>query len=141
MNKNDADRQPLIADSSQNELKECGSVRQRLVINLVIFANLIYCLAGGGIGSIFTLYIMNTPFCWDSVHISYFSVYSTLVHFISSLIVTRFIKVNDILICICSALSYVTALVLYAVATDSMGIYIGKLILLIPHAYFKVSMF
>jgi hypothetical protein len=125
-NNDDVDRQPLINDTGQNELKECGSVRQRSVINLVIVANLIYCLAGGGIGSIFTLYIMNTPFCWDSVHISYFSVYTTVVHFISSLIATRFIKVNDILICISSALSYVTALVIYAFAKNSSGIYIGN---------------
>ena len=114
-------------ENPENELQECGLLRQRFVIILVVVANLIYCLASGGISSIFTLFIMNTPFCWDSVHISTFSAYTTVVHLISSLIITRFVRINDILLCIASALSHLTSLVLYGFAINSLGVYAGKL--------------
>ena len=116
----------IIAADDNSQLKECGLVRQRCVIIFVVIANLVYCAAGAGVNSIFTLFIMNTPFCWDSVHISTFTLYTTIIHFISSVLVSRFLRVNDILTCIASAASYFATLFLYAFATNSLGIYIGS---------------
>jgi hypothetical protein len=121
LDNNEQETSPLVAN-----VEDCGQVRQRYVIVLVVIANLIYCGGAAGIVSIFTLYIMNEPFCWDSVNISMFTVYSTVISFVLSLFVSRFIRVSDILICIISAASHLSSLILYVFATSSFFVYLGS---------------
>lgn len=114
--------EPEITTVNENKIKH----RQRSVIVLVIVANLIYCGACTGIGSIFTLYLMNVPFCWDSVYISSYAVFSTVTQVVSVLFVSKLIQINDILICIASCFSNFVSLFVYASASKTLDIYIGK---------------
>lgn len=121
--RSDEASRPLLSDNDAN--KKSDDIRQRLVMILVVTANLIYNGGAGGIGAIFTLYLLNTPFCWDSIHLSVYSVYATIVGFSTALIVSKFIKINDILICIASSISYFASLFVYAFASQTRDIYIG----------------
>ena len=99
--------------------------KQTFVLLLIVFANFIYCFGTLGIGSIFTLFLMNTPYCFDSVQISNYSVYSTIVSLVASLLVSRFLKVNDLIICILSVLSYFVSVLCYIFGNTTSYLYLG----------------
>ncbi len=57
--------------------------KQTCVLLLVVFVNFIYVFGTQGIASIFTLYIMNAPYCFDSIEISQFSIFTTVVSLVN----------------------------------------------------------
>lgn len=91
-------------------------------------ANLIYLFGAVGVGSIFTLFIMNAPFCFDSIQISNFSVFATVLSLFVSLLISKFIRVNDVIICILSTLSYFVSIFFFILAQDATFIYLGSAI-------------
>jgi MFS transporter, PCFT/HCP family, solute carrier family 46, member 3 len=98
---------------------------QYIVLILLVIANLIYCFGVNGVGSIFTLYTMNIPFYWDSIAISTYTFYNTALSLFLSLIVSKLLKINDIIICFLSAFSYFISLFIFGFATTSFHIYLG----------------
>lgn len=49
---------------------------------------------------------MNAPFCFDSVQISNFTVFSTSLALLVSLFISKCIRINDILICVLATAFY-----------------------------------
>ena len=93
-----------------------------------MFANFVYNFGTIGIGSIFTLYIMNAPFCFDSIAISTYSIFATLVSLVMSLLVSKFLKINDVLICIASVGSFFASVFCYIYGLTPFYIYLGSVI-------------
>ena len=82
--------QHLLADeTNNNEFK-----KQTFVLLLVVFTNFIFVFGTQGISSIFTLYIMNAPYCFDSIQISEYSIFTTLVSLVNFSYQVRNILVN-----------------------------------------------
>lgn len=108
---------------AESTAQNVHQVRQRAVLILVVVANMIYCFAANGIGSIFSLYVMNAPFCWDPIEISAFSLYNTVLNLFLSLLISKFCRVHDILICISSAFTNLVSLVVYGYAKTSVMVY------------------
>ncbi len=87
--------------------------KQSGVLLLVVFVNFVYVFATQGIASIFTLYIMNAPYCFDSVDISQFSIFTTVVSLVSHILFfspSKKLKFKKIFCdqsssCVCSSLS------------------------------------
>lgn len=102
--------------------------KQTFVLLLIVFANFVYNFGTIGIGSIFTLFIMNAPYCFDSVQISNYSVFSTVISLFMSLFVSKFIKINDVLICILSVGSYFASVLCYIYGNSIYHIYLGAII-------------
>jgi hypothetical protein len=98
--------------------------KQTFVLLLIVFANLVYVFAASGVGSIFTLFIMNAPYCFDSVLISKFSVFATVVSLIASFGVSKFFKVNDLLICLVSVASYFSSLLFYMFGNKILHVFL-----------------
>jgi hypothetical protein len=123
--------EPNIVGSINNENSNSNSSigidkpRQYVVLILLVVANLIYCFGANGVGSIFTLYTMNIPFNWGSIEISTFTFYNTLLSLFLSLVVSKFLKIDDIIICFLSAFSYFISLFIFGFATTSAYIYLG----------------
>jgi MFS family permease len=101
--------------------------KQTFVLLLIVFANFVYCFAASGIGSIFTLFIMNAPFCFNAVQISQFSVFATIVSLSVSFFVSKFVRVNDLLICLVSVASYFAALLCYIYGNTIFHVYLSKM--------------
>ena len=101
--------------------------KQTFVLLLIVFANFIYNFGTIGVASIFNLYLMNSPFCFDSVDISNYSVFSTVVSLIMSLFVSKLLKINDILICILSVTSCFASMFCYIFGTTQDYLYLGKI--------------
>jgi hypothetical protein len=108
--------------------------KKTFVLLLIVFANLVYVFATYGVGSIFTLFIMNAPFCYDSVLISKFSVFATekvlykpTVCFIdiASFGVSKFFNFNDLLICLVSFASYFSSLLFYMFGNKILHVFLG----------------
>jgi hypothetical protein len=114
-----------VRKKSENASQHVYQVRQRSVLILVVVANMIYCFVANGIGSIFSLYIMNAPFCWDPIEISTFSLFNTVLNLFLSLMISKFCKVNDILIMITSAFTYFFSLIIYGYAKTSVLLYVA----------------
>lgn len=102
--------------------------KQTFSLLLLVAANLIYLFGTVGVGSIFTLFIMNAPFCFDSIQISNFSVFATVLSLFVSLLISKFIRVNDVIICILSTLSYFVSIFFFILAQDATFIYLGSAI-------------
>jgi hypothetical protein len=109
-----------------NEVRITTKRRQRAILILLVSANVVYIFGSAGIASIFTLFLMNAPLCWDSIYISVFNVYSTVTSLVCSLIVSRYLRVNEIAICIVSILTNMVSSVMYGFTKDLVGVYIGK---------------
>jgi len=102
--------------------------KQTFVLLLIVFANFLYNFGTIGIGSIFTLFIMNAPFCFDSIDISNFSVFSTVLSLVVSLLVSKFKRVKDLLICIVSVASFFASVFCYIYGTNIYYVYLGAAI-------------
>jgi hypothetical protein len=102
--------------------------KQTCVLFSIVFANFVYNFGTIGISSIFTLYIMNKPFCFDSIDISNYTIFATVVSLVASLFVSKFIKVNDLLICIASVGSYFASVFCYIYGSNWHFIYLGSLV-------------
>lgn len=128
----ESERKSLLrpSTSSQDEQDKTTPTlrKQTFVLLLIVFANFIYVFGTVGIGSIFTLFIMNAPFCFDSVQISNFSVFSTLISLMVSLFISKFIRVNDLIICIISTASYFSAVFCYIFGRSTYDIYLSSVI-------------
>jgi hypothetical protein len=120
----DHENQSLLPSNPENQRLS----KQTFVLLLIVFANFIYNFGTVGIGSIFGLFIMNTPFCFDSVQISNYTVFATLVSLFMSLMVSKFLKINDVLICILSVASYFGSVFCYIYGTTPHYIYLGAVI-------------
>ncbi|CAF0897110.1 unnamed protein product [Brachionus calyciflorus] len=110
------------------ELKHTKLSKQTFVLLLIVFANFIYCFGTIGIGSIFTLFLMNKPYCFDSVEISNYSVFATVISLVASLFVSKFFKVNDLIICILSVLSYFLSVLCYIFGDSTFYVYLGAIV-------------
>jgi Mg2+ and Co2+ transporter CorA len=115
----DNENEPLLSEQPSSRSK------QTFVLLLIVFANFVYNFGTIGIGSIFTLFIMNAPFCFDSIDISNFSVFSTVLSLVVSLFVSKFIKVSDLLICIVSVASFFGSVFCYIYGGNSFYVYLG----------------
>lgn len=102
--------------------------KQTKVLFLIIFANFIYYFGTVGLASIFTLYLMNAPFCFDSIEISNYTVFSTVVSLVMCLFVSKYVPINDLLVCILSAGSFFVSVFFYIFGTSVFDIYLGALI-------------
>lgn len=111
-----------------NNNDRINNQKQTFSLLLLVVANLIYVFATMGLGSIFTLFIMNAPFCFDSIQISNFSVFSTILSLFVSLLISKFIRVNDIIICILSTISQFASVFCYIYAKDPYYIFLGSAI-------------
>lgn len=100
--------------------------KQSFVLLMIVYANFLYNFGTNGIGSIFTLFVMNAPYCFDSVQISNYSVFSTIVSLVASLVVSKFVKINDVLICFLSVMSYFVSVMLYVYGNSIFYLYVGK---------------
>lgn len=101
--------------------------KQPFVLLLIIFANFVYYFGTIGFGSIFTLFLMNKPLSMDSIAISNYTVFGTVITLTSCLFVSRLIKLNDLIICIFSCLSFFTSLFFYIYGSSVTCIYLGEL--------------
>lgn len=115
--------EPLL--NEQTSEQPSSHNKQTFVLLLIVFANFVYNFGTIGIGSIFTLFIMNAPFCFDSIDISNFSVFSTVLSLVVSLFVSKFIKVSDLLICIVSVASFFGSVFCYIYGGNSFYVYLG----------------
>ena len=122
--KNNEETESLINEESV----VIESPKQTCVLLSIVFANFVYNFGTIGISSIFTLYIMNKPFCFDSIDISNYTIFGTVVSLIASLFVSKFIKVNDLLICIASVASYFASVFCYIYGSNWHHIYLGSLV-------------
>jgi hypothetical protein len=80
---------------------------------------------------------MNRPFCFDSIDLSNYSVFATIVSLCMSLLVSKLLNINDLIICILSVGSYMASLFCYIYATNSNFIYLGKFLLLFWFIFFS----
>jgi hypothetical protein len=122
----DNERERLIKKSNNNISEK--PKKQTLALLMIVLANFIYNFGTMGISDIFNLYIMNAPFCFDSVQISHFTVFSIGASLLVSLLISKFIHINDILICIFSVASYFGSLFCYIFGNSTYYIYIGSLV-------------
>lgn len=118
------ERTGLLNNDPSPEIK--APKKQTYILLLIIFANFVYNFGSAGISSVFTLFLMNKPFCFDSIAISNYTVFSTVVSLVMSLVVSKFIKINDLLICIFSTLSYMLGLLCYTYGSATADIYLGR---------------
>lgn len=121
----DDDDQSRLILNNEGLDKRRKRKKQTFVLLLIVFANLVYVFAASGVGSIFTLFIMNAPYCFDSVLISKFSVFATVVSLIASFGVSKFLRVNDLLICLVSVASYFSSLLFYMFGNKILHIFLG----------------
>ena len=100
--------------------------KQTGVLFLIVFANFVFCFGAIGVSSIFNLYLMNKPFCFDSVQISNYTVFVTVTSLFMTLVVSKFVKVSDLLICIVSLGSYFASIFCYIFGDSVNYIYLGE---------------
>lgn len=126
---NDSKHGSSVDGMEEEEAEEFTKTRrQSYVLILIVFANFLYNFSGNGLNSIFTLFIMNEPFCFDSIAISNYSLFATVVSLTMSLVVSKFIKCNDLLICIFSVLSHFCNVFCYIYGKTPFLIYLGAVI-------------
>lgn len=119
-------KSPAVATTTTTQ--EPTIRKQTFVLLLIVFANFVFVFGTVGIGSIFTLFIMNAPFCFDPIEISNFSVFSTIISLLVSLFISKFVRVNDLLICILSTASYFGAVFCYIFGSSTRDIYLASVI-------------
>lgn len=124
----DTEETENLLNGEENEDAIPRVSKQTFVLLLIVFANFIYNFGTIGIASIFSLYIMNEPFCFDSIEISHYVVFATLVSLVASLFVSKLFKVNDVLICILSVASYFASVFCYIFGNTSFYIYVGAVV-------------
>lgn len=118
----------IINEESQGLLKNEKKTqirKQTFILFLIVFANFIFCFGAIGVGSIFTLFLMNKPFCFDSIEISNYTIFSTLTSLVMTLLVSKFVKVNDLLVCIISIGTYFLSVFCYIYGDSIAYIYLG----------------
>ena len=120
------ERSPLLGNSEQKQKKV--STKQTLALILVVLANFVYCFGINGIYSVFTLFIMNAPFCFGPIEISQYSVFSTVVSLVVSLLVSRFLKINEVLICALSVASCFISVFCFIYGNSEFYIYLASVI-------------
>ena len=102
--------------------------KQTGVLLVVVFTNFVYVFGTQGIAAIFTLFVMNAPYCFDSVAISTYTIFSTLVSLVACLFVSRFVRVNDMLICSLSCFSFFASVFCYIYGNSTFYIYLGSVV-------------
>ncbi len=129
---------PTPADNEQDEEetflllskrnKKLSTKKQTWVLLSIVLANFLFSFGVCGIGSIFNLFIMNKPFCFDSIEISKYQIFSGIVSLIFSLIVSKFLKINDLLICCMAVFTYFGSVFFYIYGSSIIYIYAGALV-------------
>ena len=102
--------------------------KQTFILFLIVFANFIFCFGAIGVASIFNLYLMNKPFCFDSIQISNYTIFNTITSLVMTLLVSRFVKVSDLFICIISIGSYFISVFCYIYGDSVNYIYLASII-------------
>jgi hypothetical protein len=118
-------------DEEQSELllvkkRRSAPKKQTFALLLIVFANFVYFFATSGNASIFKLYVMNAPFCFDAVQISQYFVLFTISSLLVSFFVSKYVRVNDLLVCLASAASFLSAFFLYMYGNSAFYIYLSK---------------
>lgn len=122
------EREDLLPKQDKNEASATIPTKQTGVLLVVVFTNFVYVFGTQGIQAIFTLFIMNAPYCFDSVDISTFSIFTTVVSLFGCLFVSKFIQVNDMLICAASCFSFFASIFCYILGNSTFYIYLGSVI-------------
>lgn len=121
-NKSNEDQETSLLNKSSVNLP----TKQTAALLLVVFTNLLYVFGTQGISSIFTLYVMNAPYCFDSIEISQFSIFTTVVSLVMCLFVSKFIRINDMIICAVSCTSYFASIFCYVYGDSKFFVYLGS---------------
>ena len=90
-----------------------------------------------------TLYVLGTPFCWNSVHIGWYGAGSYLIEYITSTFILKYalICLKDITIAVLGFISTVACFAIFGIANDDWMIYTGnsKQELNYSNASFRIS--
>ncbi|CAH2225145.1 solute carrier family 46 member 3 [Pelobates cultripes] len=107
------------------------SCKNRVVISLLLFAFMFYLFANIGPSSLFTLYELDSPLCWNSVLIGWGSAFSTFCFVASFLGVYFFSRcLQDAYIVFIGMISWITGVILAAFAHTTVFMMLVRIPLL-----------
>ena len=134
----DGDKEDNHKDGEYNLVDEAAPLlpkasvtvkKQSHVLILIVFANEIFKFISTGTSTtagVFQLFIINNPFCFDSVDISYFNAYTTILSIVACFVVARFVRLPDLAICIMAVSSQMFAFLFFIFGKTTVFIYIGS---------------
>ncbi|KAM3933225.1 lysosomal proton-coupled steroid conjugate and bile acid symporter SLC46A3 isoform 1-T2 [Leptodactylus fuscus] len=105
-----------------------GSCKRRAAISLFLFAFMSYLFANFGAASLFTLYELDSPLCWDPVRVGWGSALSTFCFvgsFLGVFFFTRCLK--DAYIVFIGILSWIAGITMAAFATTTVTMMLVRL--------------
>ncbi|KAJ6662307.1 hypothetical protein lerEdw1_012471 [Lerista edwardsae] len=108
-------------------LFQSSSSRKRTSIILMLCIFMVYLFTMFGGLSLFTLYELNAPLCWDEIYIGYGSAASTLVSltgFLGVVVLSRYLR--DIYLVFLGIFSYIGGIVMAAFANTTLLIFLVR---------------
>ncbi|MEE6472560.1 hypothetical protein FKM82_009653 [Ascaphus truei] len=131
-------QQPVLSKEGLKELFsgvyilfKHSSCKKRLVLSLLLFAFMMYLLTNLGASSLFTLYELDSPLCWDSVLVGWGSAFSTL-SFAGSFLGVYFFSgcLKDTYIVFIGMISWIGGITMAAFATTTLTMVLVRIPLL-----------
>lgn len=104
-----------------------ASCKKRMTVGLLLFAFMFFLFADFGAVTLFTLYELDSPLCWDPVLIGWGSALSTfcfVASFLGVYLFTRCLK--DAYIVVIGIMSWIAGIVLAAFARTTITMMLGK---------------
>ena len=131
LNNLDDEGQETIAKGDQESLlpkKTSTRKKNTFALFTMIGANSIVCFVQSGTKSIFTLFLMDYPLCFDSIARSNYSIFSQAVSIVLSSLVSKLLRINDMLICMLAVGTYATSFLCLVFGKSTLYIYICSIL-------------
>ncbi len=97
-------------------------------LQLTVLLLFVTCVVEIGGTDVFTLYLMNTPFCWDSIKIGYIFGITMVIRNTGAICTAKIAEryIHDMALLIMAGVSAVIAFILFSLATSYVLLLIGK---------------
>ena len=105
--------------------------KQSFVLLLIVAANVLFSFVINGasiVSSIFQLFVMNYPFCFDSVGLSSFTTFATIASIVACFVVSKLLRVNDLIVATLAICSLLGSYLCYIFGKTTSLIYAGAAI-------------
>ena len=112
--------QPLLPTVQENVAK-----KPTCILMMIVCASAILCLVQNGATSVFGLFLMDYPLCFDSLGRSHYALFSTAVSVVLCLLVSKFLRVTDLLICMMAVGTYGISFLFFIYGKRVEYVYIG----------------
>ncbi|KAJ8306728.1 hypothetical protein KUTeg_015769 [Tegillarca granosa] len=102
-----------------------GGYRWKFIVCILIFILVSHSVLGRGVE---TLYQLNTPFCWSSVFIGWYTTITTVVQNVVGMAIAKILQnyLSELSIAIIAMLSFTSGFLLEGFASNDIELFLGK---------------